>query len=44
MQICEAAWRQRGAAGGELEEGFSLGSCHVHLDIKMSDDVTMYLI
>ena len=42
MQICEAAWRQRGAASGELEEGFPLSSCHVHLGNKMSGDVTKY--
>ena len=40
MQICEAAWRQGGAAGGELEEGFPLGPCHVHLGIKMSADMS----
>ena len=34
MEICQTTWRQRGASGGELKEGFPLSSRHANLEIE----------
>ena len=37
MEICQTTRRQRGASGGELQEGFPLSSRHADLEADFSN-------